>query len=191
MRRVSLFTVLLLGTLSAFLTSCSRSPVAPITARDLGAGPMAGIQTDDPPSDVQGGTSAVATAQILPTEQGRLTVGRFTLDLHKNTLKMPATITMRVANEAAMEVEIDVQPAEANDFQVAADLTADMSDHPDADLQKLTVFEWDGSAWQPISETSPHANQGNLVSKLKHAHNSAVADKQNKAETTQTANTKK
>ncbi len=187
MRRSSLLSVLLLGTLAVFLTSCSRNPVAPITtSMNGGAGSAAGIQTDDVPTDVNGGTPAIVTAQILPTEQGRLTVGRFTLDLHKNTLKMPATITMSVATEDAMDVQILVEPAEANDFQVAAELTADMSDRPNADLQNLTIFEWDGAAWQDV-ETSPHTNQGNLVAKLKHAKTSSVQSKPNKTETLQAA----
>ena len=187
MRRSSLTMVLLLGTLTAFLTGCSRNPVAPITApMNGGAQSMEGIQTDDTPSDIEGGTSAVATVQILPTEEGRLTVGRFTLDLHKNTLKMHATITMRVASEDAMAVEIEVAPVEANDFQVPSELTADMSDQPNADLQSLTVYSWDGTVWQE-AETSPHTNQGNLVAKMKHLANSSVANKPNKVETAQAA----
>lgn len=190
MRRSSPLLVLLLGTLTAFLTGCSRNPVAPISSPIHGAESAAGIQTDDVPTDVDGGTPSIVTAQILPTEQGRLTVGRFTLDLHKNTLKMPATITMQVASDDAMEVQIDVSPAEANDFQVAAELTADMSDQPNADLQNLTVFAWDGAAWQDV-EASPHTNRGNLVAKLKQAKNSSVGAKPNKAETAQAAKGKK
>ena len=189
MRRSSPLLVLLLGTLTAFLTGCSRNPVAPISSPIHGAESAAGIQTDDVPTDVDGGTPSIVTAQILPTEQGRLTVGRFTLDLHKNTLKMPATITMQVASDDAMEVQIDVSPAEANDFQVAAELTADMSDQPNADLQNLTVFAWDGAAWQDV-EASPHTNRGNLVAKLKQANNSSVGAKPNKAETAQGAKSK-
>ena len=191
MRPSSLPSILLLGILTAFLTGCSRNPVAPLTTSMPGGAQMSGIQVDDTPSDVGGGAPTIVTAQVLPTEEGRLSVGRFTLDLHKNTLRMPATITMRVESEDAMAVEIAISPAEANDFQVAADLTASMIDQPNADLQNLTILEWDGTAWQDVVETSPHTNRGNLVAKMKHVATSSVGNKSNKTETPQTANARK
>src|SRR5262245_33449925 len=133
MRRFHITTVLLLG-LAAFLTGCSRNPVAPLSSPTQGGAQNMNIQTDEPDNPITGGLGAEFTGTFTPSDEAHLTVGRFTLALHKNTLKMPATITLRVASEDAMEVEIEVVPAEANDFQVAAELWANMADQPNADF---------------------------------------------------------
>lgn len=178
MRRFSLTTVLMLGALTAFLTGCSRNPVAAISApMDGSAQPMVGIQTDDDPSDVDGSARRMVTAQVLPSEDGQLQVGRFTLDLHKNTLKMPATITMQVLSEDAMEVQITVTPAEANDFQVPAQLTADMTDKPEADFQNFGMFYWEDWGWEQTPAGREHHNT--LVAHMQHLSACRVAEEAN------------
>lgn len=180
MRRFSLLPVLLLGTLTAFLTGCSRSPVATLTSSMEGPATPSGVQTNDDPSDYTGGQGATVTGSFTSGDEGQLKLGRFTLDLHKNTLQMPATITMRVASEDAMEVEIEVSPAEANDFQVPAQVIADMSDQPD--VRPLGMFYWEDAHWEQTQSVS-HPNQQTVVAHMKHLSACRVADEQNTDET--------
>jgi hypothetical protein len=184
MRRFQLTTVLLVGTLAMFLTGCSRNPASPdlSTPTQGGAAPMS-VTTDEAPDDVQGGTPAQVTQAFLSAEEGRLTVGRWTLDLHKNSLRMPATVTMRVSSEDAMEVEIEVVPAEAADMQVPAYLWANMSDQPTTDYSGTTMFEWVGDAWLEMTDCTPHPREQNLMAKRSRLGNSMVGDKLNAAET--------
>lgn len=185
MRRFQLITVLLLGTLAMFLTGCSRNPASPDLSVPVpgGAAPMA-INTDDSAPEVEGGTPSIVTQAFLAAEEGRLTVGRFTLELHKNTLRMPATITMRVSSEDAMEVEIEVVPAEAADLQVPAYLWANMSDQPTTDYSGITMFEWLGDAWQEMTDCTPHPREQNLMARRHRLGNSMVGDKLNTATST-------
>ncbi len=176
MRRSQISTVLLLGTLTALLTGCSRNPMSPDATGQGGAQMMAGIQTDDVPGGIAGGgTPSTATTSLALGAEARLTVGRFTLDLHKNSLKGPATITMHVASEDAMEVTIEVSPASANNFQVAAELSANLSDQPGTDYLATTVYDWDGTQWVPGTDVAGHPNQQNVVSKLKTLARHSVA----------------
>jgi hypothetical protein len=180
MRRFQITTVLLIG-MAAFLTGCSRNPVAPLSNPANGGAQNMSIQTDEPGSTVEGGIGSEVTGTFSATDEARLTVGRFTLDLHKNTLKMPATITLRVASDDAMEVEIEVVPAEANDFQVPAELWANMSDQPETDFPNSTIFAWEQESWKD-AEGSGHANMQAVVGKFKHLSTSRIGQKENKAE---------
>ena len=184
MRRIQLTTVLLLGALAMFLTGCSRNPASPDLSVPVpsGAAPMA-VNTDETPSEVEGGTPSQVTQAFLASEEGTLTVGRWTLTLHKNTLKMPATITMRVASEAAMEVEIEVVPAEAADLQVPAYLWANMSDQPTTDYSAVTMYEWIVDNWTEMTDCTPHEREQNLMAKRARLGNSKVDDKLNTATT--------
>lgn len=175
MRRFQLSTVFLLGTLTALLTGCSRNPMSPeITGQ--GGAQMMGAQTEDVPAGVDGGgTPGTATTALAVGAEARLTVGRFTLDLHKNSLKAPATITMHVASDDAMDVTIEISPASANNFQVAAELTANLSDQPGTDYLATTIYDWNGAQWVQGTDVSGHPNQQNVVSKLKTLGTHSVA----------------
>ena len=183
MRRFQLTTVLLIGTLAMFLTGCSRNPASPDLSSTThgGAAPMS-VNTDETPSEVEGGTPSQVTQAFLAAEEGTLTVGRWTLTLHKNTIKMPATITMRVANEAAMEVEIEVVPAEAADLRVPAYLWANMSDQPSTDYSAVTMYEWNTDSWLEMTDCTPHEREQNLMAKRARLNNSKIDAKANNAE---------
>ena len=184
MRRFTIPSVLLIGILAAFLTGCSKSPVAPMTSVAMdGGAPSVGIQTDDIPPALDGGGAAEVTASFTQGDGGQLSVGRFTLDMHKNTLQMPATITMRISSADAMEVEIVVSPAEANDFQVPAQLTATMSDKPETDLQTTTMFYWEDAGWEASKAVAVQTGKQQLVAHMKHLSACRVADEANTAET--------
>ena len=127
----SLLPAVLIATLAVFLTGCSRNPVAPITGAQVapGAGSSAvGVVNDDPPPVSGGGTPLSRVVTLTATDEGVLVVGRFTLYVRKNTLTMPATITMSVTDPEAMEVHFAVSPPEANAFKQSAVLTANLSD---------------------------------------------------------------
>lgn len=175
MRRFQI-SVLLLGTL-ALLTSCSRNPMSPDPSGGVpGGAQMAGIQVDDTPSGVDGGSTNVAQVSLQINKEGRLTVGRWTLDVHKNSLKMPATITMRVASDDATEVEFDVVPAEANDFKVAPKLYASLSDRPQTNWATVGMWSWVGGAWQPATGFSANETEKNVVAHLKRLVKTMVAE---------------
>jgi hypothetical protein len=147
-----------------------------------GGAQMSGIQTDDVPTDVTGGAAPIVTADFTSNDEGQLSVGRFTLHLHKNTLQMPAKITMRVTDEDAMEVQVEVSPAEANDFQVPAQLTADLSDQPETDYRRTTMFYWEHGIWEPSKAVAPHPNKQVLVAHMKELSNCRVAEEVNQGE---------
>ena len=179
MRRTQLSTVLLLGTLTVFLTGCSRNPVAPdlTSPLDGGASSLAGGQTDDAPVSIEGGVSNVNTATFNPSDEGVITAGRWTLTLHKNSLKMPTTITLRVADENSMEVEVVVTPASANDFKVPVELTASLNEFPVSAFDNLTMFYWDG-AWEEVLDVASHPNQKNVVARMKQGATCRVGERE-------------
>jgi len=172
MRNGSLYSAMLIATLAIFLTGCSRSPVAPIidTTSAPGAGSTAigEIPDDQPPVD--GGTPGWRTVTLSATDEGVVNVGRFTLWVRKNSLRMPATITLKVLNAEATECQIDVSPAQANDFQQPVILTASTSDLADFDYATGTLMVFDGN-WQWATDCSSHTNQQNVVGHFTHLSN--------------------
>jgi hypothetical protein len=176
MRHGSLLPAILLTTLALFLTSCSRSPVAPSvdTSAIRGAGNTAVSvdPTDVPPSD--GGTPLTRVQTLTASEEGVLVVGRWTLYVRKNSLKMPATITMHVVDPEAMEVDFDVQPAAANNFSQTVFLTANMSDVGGFDYSAGGLLSWNGSAWTKATYSS-HQNQQNVVGRFSSLGNTMVS----------------
>jgi hypothetical protein len=164
MRNASLYTALLIATLAISAAGCSRSPVAPIS--DTSAGPGAGttvmgeIPDDPPPAD--GGTPGMRQVTFAATDEGVVVVGRFTLWVRKNSLKMPATITLKVDDPEATECEITVSPAAANDFQSPVFLYANTSDIPEFDYDTGTFMEFKGN-WQWATDASSHPTQPYVV----------------------------
>ena len=164
MRNGSLPTAILIATLAIFLTGCSRNPVAPTTGASIapgaGATVIGEIPDDPPPAD--GGTPGFRTVTLTATDEGIVNVGRFTLWVRKNSLRMPATITLRVEDAEATECEISVSPAEANDFRSPVVLSANTSDIPDFDYATGTFMVFT-SDWQWATDASSHPNQQNVV----------------------------
>ena len=168
MRSIRILTALTLGTLAMFLAGCSKSPVAPETSMSGQPGAQThgvGTREEDPAPPQSGGTSNTQTATLAVGNEGSITVGRFTLRLHKNTLKMPTTFVLHVDNAEATEVQIQVSPPEANDLRVAAELTANVSDLPGFNYDTATVHVWEGT-WMEAEEVSAHPNQQNVVARV-------------------------
>ena len=167
MRHGALLQAVVLTTMAVFLTSCSRNPVAPTV--DPSVSPGAGttvisqVPEDPPPSD--GGTPTFRQVTLVATDEGVISVGRWTLWLRKNTLTMPATITMSVTDPEAMNVHIVVSPPEANAFQSPAVLTANLSDVDGVDYSNETMFYWT-TDWTQSSSASAHPNQQNVVNHM-------------------------
>ena len=163
MRNGSLYSAALIATLAIFLTGCSRNPVAPTTGTSGApdAGTMSiGTAPEDPPA-ADGGTPGTSTVTFIATDEGVVNVGRFTLWVRKNSLRMPTTITMKVANAEATECEITVSPAQANDFQSPVVLSANTTDIADFDYGTGTFQIFNGN-WQ-LTDASGHPNQQNVV----------------------------
>ena len=164
----------MIAALAIFLTGCSRNPVAP-TAATVGApaaGPMAvSVNPEDvPPAD--GGTPNTRTFTLSASDEGLATVGRWTLYIRKNSLQMPATITMHVAGPEAMEVDVTVEPAAANNFRQTVFLTANLSD-VSIDYSAGGIMNWDGAAWVKSSFSS-HQKQENMVGRFTALGNTMV-----------------
>jgi hypothetical protein len=155
MRRTNATTAVLLGTLALLLTGCGRNPVSPqLTAPgDFGSSSFGGTQTEDPAPPMESQPGATAALSVAANGEGSVTVGRFSLKVHKNSLRRAASITLTVASPDAMQVEITVTPAEANDFQVPIELVADLSDRPDLNLDNQTLYWWDGD-WQAADDVT-------------------------------------
>jgi hypothetical protein len=174
MRYGSLLSAVVLTTLAIFLTGCSRNPVAPSSTVGAPVAAPASISvdpTDLPPSD--GGTPLTRIQTLATTDEGLLVVGRWTLYIRKNSLKMPATITMHVADPEAMEVDIDVQPAAANNFGQTVFLTANMTDVSNFDYSAGGLLTWDG-AWVKPS-FSCRQNQQNIIGRFSKLANTMVS----------------
>src|SRR5262252_2794382 len=149
MRHGSLLSAVILTTLAVFLTGCSRNPVAP--SIDPSARPGAGaglIAPEDNPPPADGGTPQTRVVSLTATDGGDFVVGRWTLSIRKNSLTMPATITLHVSDPEAMVVQIDVQPAAANVFKQPVILTANTSDIAGFDYSTGWLSIWSGGAWQ-------------------------------------------
>lgn len=166
MRRGPLSHLFSGAALALLLAGCGRSPVSPRAALpgEPGASAAWGSHADDPPAPVQGQPGANATLMVEANGEGTVSVGRFTLTIHKNSLTMPATITLTVPEPDAMQVEIEVSPAEANEFQVPIELVADLSDRPDVNLDSQTIFWWEG-AWQEAQEVAVQRASRQLVAR--------------------------
>lgn len=123
------------------LTSCSRSPVAPVVeVADTGASIV--VDQNPPAPEETPLAPMVDAVKLHPNEAGTLVAGRFRLEIPKNSLRQHATITLVQRDPSAMEVEIHVEPASANDFKVPVHLVADCSDDDLGQLRQETMFWW-------------------------------------------------
>ena len=174
MRRFSVFA--LLAVLAAVLTSCSRIPTAPSTDAQLdrGSANQAIGQVDDNPPPIQGQGGIVKSITLPVGVGGTLTAGRFTLVIHKNSLKMGATLTVIQPDPDVMQVEFEVTPAAANDFQVPVQLVADCSNDPLAHVEQETLYWWDGQ-WQEASSVSLDHATRSLTAHAHHLSNGKVS----------------
>jgi len=176
MRHGSLLPAVVLTTLALFLTSCSRNPVAPsVDASAKGGVGNTAVSVDPsdaPPSD--GGTPLTRVQTLTASEEGLLVVGRWTLYIRKNSLKMPATITMHVVDPEAMEVDFDVQPAAANNFSQTVFLTANLSDVSTFDYNAGGLTSWDGANWTKDTFTT-NKKQQNVVGRFSTLSNTQVS----------------
>jgi hypothetical protein len=146
MRRTSIHATLFFAAMAAALTGCSNLPTAPKTDTMLapGSAPVVIGQTDDPHAPGDLGTSGLGTMTLDVGQSGAVRAGRFTLFVHKNSLKMPATITVSQPDLNVMQAEFTITPEAANDFQVPVKLVADCSGQPQATIDNETTFWWDG-----------------------------------------------
>ena len=156
--------LLLAGTLA--LTGCGRNPVAPESAIPAGPGAstVQGTQTEDPAPDVVGEPGASASVHVAANEAGTLTLGRWSLTIHKNSHVDPATISMTILDPDAMEVLIEVSPASANVFQVPIELVADCTDQVNMVMEDNTIFWWNGG-WEPATDVT--TQNGSMLIKAK------------------------
>jgi hypothetical protein len=150
MRRTPIHVTLVLAAMAAALTGCSQLPTAPRPETLAPAvvspesAPVVISQTDDPHPPGELGRSGLDTITLDVGQSGAVRAGRFTLFIHKNSLKQPATIVMSQPDPNVMQVEFTVTPADANDFQVPLKLVADCSNEAPSIVQGETISWWDG-----------------------------------------------
>ena len=164
MRNLNLSVAFLIGTLA--LTGCSRNPVAPQAAvpTDPSATLGRGVQTGEPEAPQGGEAGAVGTIHVESMDAGVLTVGRWTLTIHKNSHIDPATISMTVRDRQAMDVEIVVTPASANVFQVPIELVADCTDQTNMVMTDQSIYFWNGD-WEQATDVT--VQSGSMLIKAK------------------------
>jgi hypothetical protein len=165
--------------LSLLATGCMSDFVAPDRAGLLQAGAeaMRGRRTDDPPPPTSGAPGANGSMSLKVGQSGTLQAGRFTLFLHKNSLKKNATVTLWVSKPDAMEAEITVSPADANDFQVPARVTADLNDQPSLDLSQVTMYYWEGD-WEVPNDVTVDATARTVMATMHELSNCRVGSTQ-------------
>jgi hypothetical protein len=164
MRNLNLSVAVLIGALA--LTSCSRNPVAPQAdlSMEPAATPGRGIQIDEPAPPQGGEAGAVGTISVASQEAGVLTVGRWTLTIHKNSHIDASTITMTVRDRQSMEVEIHVTPESANVFQVPVELVADCTDQTNLVVDDESIF-WMNEGWEQATDVT--VQSGSMLIKAK------------------------
>jgi hypothetical protein len=157
---------LLIAALAVLATGCGRHPLAPQVELPggSGAGASFGAQIEDRPPPVSGQPGAIATLSLSANGAGTLRAGRFTVKIHKNSMKNPATITLTLPEPGGMRVEIQVSPPEANDFQVPIELVADLSDRPELNLDDQTIYWWE-DVWREAGNVSTQRKDRTLTAR--------------------------
>ena len=166
MRTAPLPVAILVAVLSMSAASCSRNPVAPDPAAPSQPGTTSSqvceIPGDDGPNS-GGGVPNAMSVTLQPGTEATLFAGRFTLQLHKNSLNAPAQITLTVADQFATQCQVEVSPPQA--FQVLPELIANMSDlNVDYDVE--TMFYLANNQWDEYPGVASHPNQLNVTAKL-------------------------
>lgn len=167
MRKHNATLALLLTASMLALTGCSRNPVAPDlnAPADPGASSSAaGGHEEDKDPGVVGEGGADGSLHVESMEAGVLTVGRWSLTVHKNSHIEASTISMTVPDLNSMEVMIEVSPASANVFQVPIELVADCSDQQNMVADQNAIFFLNGE-WSMADDQTVQA--GSLVYKAK------------------------
>ena len=153
MRRTPAYVTLFIAALAAALTGCSKMPTAPTSdttlARDNSTPGI--LQMPDTPPPVEGGFSDAITLGV--GDEGTIVAGNFSLVIHKNSLKMPATIKILQPDPNVLLATFEVTPPQANDFQVPLELQATCANAALATVMGETVYWWDGD-WTPSSSVS-------------------------------------
>jgi hypothetical protein len=164
MRNFNLSAAVLIGALA--LTGCSRNPVAPqvVVPTDPSATLGRGIQTDEPEAPQGGEAGMVGTIHVEAMGAGVLTVGRWTLTIHKNSHIDPAMISMTIRDPQAMEVEIQVSPASANVFQVPIELVANCTDQTNLIMDDQAIFFFN-EGWEQAPVVT--VQEGSMLIKAK------------------------
>ena len=181
MRRTPIHVIMLVAAMAAALTSCSRIPTAPSTENSPaasaavapGSAPVVIGQVDDPITPGASGIGGFTTVTLAVGEGGSVQSGIFTLVIHKNSLKMPATIRIVQPDPNVMEAQFEVTPAAANDFQVPVRLVADCSSQPADVVKGETMFWWTG-AWTEAAKQSVNHKGYVLIASCKSLTNAKV-----------------
>ena len=164
MRNLHLSVAVLIGALA--LTGCSRNPVAPqvVVPAEPAATLGRGVQTQDPEAPQAGEAGLVGTIHVEAMGAGVVSVGRWTLTIHKNSHLDAAMVTLTVPDPQSMEVQIEVTPASANLFQVPIELVANLSDQTGLIMNEHTIYWWNGD-W--TADEAATAQAGSMLLKSK------------------------
>jgi len=176
MRKSTLSLAFLISTLA--LTGCGRNPVAPqgVVPTDPSASSARGTQSEDPIPDIVGEGGANGALHVASQEAGTLTVGRWTLTIHKNSHIDASTIALTVRDPNSMEVEIEVTPASANNFQVPIELVANCSDQPGMVMNDNAIFVWN-EGWEQAADQNTQDGSMIIKAKMNQLKNAKVAAK--------------
>ena len=154
------FLIAALATSAALVSSCSKSPVAPVLG-DSPSGRMNSAKwvdpeslppTVEPVSELTTRTSASTTRTINGLLGGQVAAGDFRVVFPPGSILGTAQVTVTQADLSAKEVELEISPPSANAFLVPVLLVADCREMKPQILKLQTIYWWnpDTSRWQAV-----------------------------------------
>lgn len=193
-RARKLHAKLLLGTLAlGLLTGCmqhSTSPVAPERASTTVSG-RAPEPTGllDTVGGVLGGALdgvmmlVVKTLHIVGDVGGSLSNGRWRLDVPAGAFDGAADISMSLLDRTGTRCELEITPAEKNNFDKPVRLTIDCSGVPVEQLKTFVIFRYDPAknTWNPVAGSKVDLKRKTVSAPLYHFSTYAVARSDGKA----------
>ena len=154
--------VAVLATSAALISSCSRSPVAPLLddspsgathsakwVDDEGAPPVAEPIAEPGKRATEG---ASTTRTIRGLLGGQVAAGDFRVVFPPGSILGTAQVTVTQADLSVKEVELEISPPSANAFLVPVLLVADCREMSPQLLRLQTIYWWnpDTSRWQAV-----------------------------------------
>lgn len=179
------------GVLGWALSGCSKSPLAPsglgsqsagssgfsvLTISPSGAvgfvpaptGSALSGSLDPSLSGTSGSGSSSSVGEIDGAKGGKLNCGRYSLTVPAGAFSGVATITMTLADSTVMLCDLQITPAELNDFQVPVQLSLETHELS-VDLSTIGIYWYDPAqlAWVNMLAGSDPTS-GTLTANLSH-----------------------
>ena len=162
MRKKQVRLTLMLAALAmsaALISSCSKSPMAPVLEGAPSGGTNSAKWVDpesmpvvEPTAELVTRTSASTTRTINGLLGGQVAAGDFRVIFPPGSILGIAQVTVTQADLSAKEVELEISPPSANAFLVPVLLVADCREMKPQLLKLQTIYWWNPntSRWQAV-----------------------------------------